>query len=462
MILKKLLLPLTLLTLTSQATFSAISAKKVADSVVDSKALNLGEKKYGVAKFGIKINGCSFQQDAIVSHAGFQYIGYYDADRKVCIARRKLPMGKWETIRFHDYHFQNNDSHNTISIGISPANGTIHIAFDHHVHPLHYRISETGVATNPESIKWQASLFSPIRSELEKNKQIKVTYPRFWQTPDGALQFCYRIAGSGNGHRMIVDYDPKKNKWSGTRQIDSNKGTYGNSSSRGSYPNGYTYGPKGNLHTTWVWRERSDSANHDLMYAYSENNGKTWLNNHGKKITGPAALKTPGITVVTINEAYGLINTTGQDIDSKGNLHTVLRHCDDQSLAAAGSKPGAERFGPNAAHRYFHYFRKPDSKWETRKLPTVAGSRPKVLIDKNDNTYLIFQKSGKLIIMAATASSSWQDWQVIHTETGSFGNEILADYYRWKNSGILSVLVQGKPKKGHEPSTLRIIDFKFN
>lgn len=462
MIIKKLFLSAAFITLANQVSVAEISVKKVGDSIVDSKALNLGDKKYGIVKFGTKINGCSFQQDAMVSHAGYQYIGYYDGDRNVCIARRKLPLGEWETIRFDDYNFESNDSHNTISIGISPANGTIHMAFDHHVHPLHYRVSKNGAATNPETTRWEAALFSPVISELEKNKQIKISYPRFWQTPDGGLQICYRIAGSGNGQRMMVDYDPKNNKWHSTRQIDSKMGTYGKSSSRGSYPNGYTYGPKGNLHTTWVWREGSGSANHDLMYAYSENNGKTWLNNDGKKINGPASIKTPGIIVVPINEAYGMVNTHGQDVDSAGNLHTVVRHCDDESLAAAGSKPGEVRFGLTAARRYFHYFRSADGKWETRKLPGVAASRPKVLIDKEDNTYLIFQQQGKLVIMAATAASSWKDWKVIHTENGSFGNEMLADYYRWKSSGILSVLVQDKPKSGHEPSTLRIVDFKIN
>ena len=64
------------------------SVKKVGDSVVDSEALNLGEEKYGNARFSKRINGCSFQQDAITTHKGYQYVGYYDGSRRVCIARR--------------------------------------------------------------------------------------------------------------------------------------------------------------------------------------------------------------------------------------------------------------------------------------------------------------------------------------------------------------------------------------
>ena len=444
----------------ADAVVAVPSVKKIGDTIVDSKALNLGEEKYGKVRFSKKINGCSFQQDAIATHKGYQYAGYYDGNRRVCVARRKLPLGKWEVIRFDDYTFKNNDAHNTISIGLCPADGTLHMAFDHHVHPLHYRVSKKGVITNPEKTAWNSALFSPILSELEKGKKIKITYPRFWQTPDGGLQFCYRHRGSGNGDRMLVDYDPKTSTWFNTRQIDSHRGVYGKSRSRCSYPNGYTYGPKGNLHATRVWREGAGTANHDLIYVYSEDRGMTWLNNSGESLAGPVTVNSPGVTVVSIDEAYGLMNTHGQAVDSKGGIHAVLRHCDDESLKSAGSQPGAVRFGLSAARRYYHYYRGSDGVWETRVLPTVAGDRPKVFLDSEDNAYLIFQKGGHLVIMGASASTSWKDWSVLHTEKGPFINEMLGDDYRWKKSGVLSVMVLESPKT-YEPTALRIIDFEL-
>ena len=448
--------------LTLLAAGSTLAAvKKIGDTVVDAKALNLGDPDYGATRFAKSINSVAVQQDAMVTHEGYQYIGYYDSNRKVSIARRKLPLGQWQVISFDDYKFKNNDAHNTISIGISPANGTIHMAFDHHGDPLHYRVSVTGAATSPATTKWEASLFGPIVSQLQQGKKItKITYPKFWQTPDGALQFSYRHKGAGNGIRMLVDYDPNTSTWGKARPIDSKKGAYGKSSSRCSYPNGYTYGPKGNLHTTWVWRERTQTGNHDLMYAYSEDGGTSWLNNNGEKLAGPAAVDSPGITVVTIPEQYGLMNTHGQAVDTKGRIHTVMWHTNDESLQAAGSKPGAVLWGPPEARRYFHYFRTTDGSWETRELPGVAGTRPKVFFDQADNAYLIFQKAGDLIIMGATASTTWNDWQVIHTEKGPFGNEMLLDFYRWKQTGILSILAQESPQ-GYEPTPLRIIDFQL-
>lgn len=462
---KKNVIQLLAITVITAAASADFTVTKTGDSIVDPRALTIA------GAFGQSINGLSFQQDAVVTHGEYQYVGYYDGNRQVCISRRKLTAGKWRTVRFKDYHFKSNDAHNTISVGICPKDGTIHLAFDHHGHPLHYRVSIKGAASKPESVKWDTSLFGPITDQLEKSKPIRITYPRFWQTPDGGLQFCYRQGGSGNGDRMLVDYDPDDGIWINTRQIDSHKGSYtdpiGTSGSRCSYPNGYTYGPNGKLHATWVWREHSQGANHDLVYVFSEDHGRTWLNNAGKKLTDLPNVNSPGITVVNIDRGYGLMNTHGQAVDSKGRVHAVVYHCSDQSLKDAGSKPGEKRWGPEKARCYFHYWRDDNGKWRDRQLPGIAGHRPKVFADASDNLYLIYSTapqgkiSSDLVIQAASAGTKWTDWKVIHTEKGPFVNEMLGDYYRWKNTGVLSVMVQESPNKKHDSTPLRILDFTF-
>jgi hypothetical protein len=395
------------------------------------------------------------------------------------MARRKLPGGQWEIIRFTDYDFKSNDAHNIISIGVCPRDGTIHLAFDHHGHPLHYRASRKAVASEPENFVWNVSLFGPVVSEMEKGKPIRITYPRFWQMPDGGLQFCYRRGGSGNGDRMLVDYEPRAGTWKDTRQIDSGKGLFedarGKSGSRCSYPNGYTYGPDGLLHTTWVWRESSQGANHDLMYAFSRDRGTTWLNNAGQVLPGPPAVDSPGITVVKINSEYGLMNTHGQTVDSQGRVHVVMWHCTDESLEAAGSKPGEQRWGPPESRRYFHYWRDRSGRWHQTQMRGVSGNRPKIFTDRRDNAYMIYSSQirpsamadghllvkGQLVIAAATAQNRWEDWKVIHTEDGPFVNEMLGDPYRWKQEQVLSVMVQESPKEPYDATSLRILDFSF-
>jgi len=448
---------------------------KIADTVLDAKALTI---KGG---FGQGINGLSFQQDMVASHGAWQYVGYYDGGRRVCLARRRLPGGRWETVRFADYAFRSNDAHNTISIGICPKDGTIHLAFDHHGHPLHYRRSARGAASQPAKVAWTAALFGPIRSDIEKGKPIRITYPRFFRTPDGGLQFCYRRGGSGNGDRMLVDYDPAAGTWSGTRQIDSGRGAFrdaaGASNSRCSYPNGYDYGPSGRLHATWVWREHSQGANHDLAYAWSADRGRTWRNSAAQRIDGPPAVNSPGVNVVTIGRELGLMNTHGQAVDSRGRVHAMVWHCSAETLRAAGSTPGRHRWGPPAARRYHHYWRDTDGTWRHTELPWVAGNRPKIFPDRHDNLVMIFRATrradlptrgfifpttGDLAIALATAATRWRDWKIVHVEKGPFVNEMLADVYRWREQGVLSVPVQQSPKTPHQPTVLRLLDFRPN
>ena len=448
-----------LLLLVAPVVAAGVTVAKVGDSLVDAEALTIQ------GGFGQSINGKSFQQDAVVSHRGYQYVAYYDKARHVCMARRKLPDGAWAIARFLDYDFKSNDAHNTISMGICPADGTIHVAFDHHGHPLHYRVSRQHAADNPEDTPWEPELFGPIVSEVEQGKPIRITYPRFWQTPDGGLQFCYRRGGSGQGDRMLVDYVPEAGTWANTRQIDSGVGAFedalGASNSRCSYPNSYEYGPKGRLHATWVWREDAHGSNHDLVYVYSEDGGITWRNNQGEVLDGPPGVNSPGVTVAKIGRAYGLMNTHGQTVDSQGRVHVVMWHCSDETLAAAGSEPGEQRWGPPAAQRYHHYWRDTEGTWHHTELPWVSGNRPKVFVDKHDNAVLIYAKDKNLEIASATAASQWTDWQVVHTEPGPFVNEMLGDLYRWRAEGVLSILAQGAPDKPHDPTPLRILDFGF-
>lgn len=440
-------------------------------STVDAKALTI----YG--KFSTAINGRTYQKDALATFLGYQYIVYYNSERHVCLSRRKLPIGEWETIRFLDYYFESNDAHNVVSMGICPNDGTIHLAFDHHVHPLHYRVSKKGLATNPEMEEWSASSFGPIVSELEENKPVKITYPKFWPTPDGNLQMNYRVRGSGDGDRMLVDYNAKTGKWENTRQIDSSNGSFedelGKSKTRCSYPNGYDYDAEGKLHVTWVWREDSQGANHDLSYMFSDDGGFTWKDNAGETLSEIANVNTPGLVVQSIPRVWGLMNDHGQVIDSNGRVHAVMFHANKETIEAAGSTLGATRWGPNEAQRYFHYWRDENAQWHSFQMPMAVGNRPKILADKNDNLIMIYagnsdttvqgKNSGDqdLIVAVATAQNNWQDWHIAYSFKGPFMNDMLGDVYRWKSEGILSIMLQDEPGRKRKPSPLRVIDLSI-
>lgn len=489
---------------------------KISDTTVATDAMTL----HSGAPYGYAINGLSFQQDAVVTHNGWQYVTYYNGSHRACLSRRQLPSGSWEEITFTDYTLTGNsliDAHCVVTVGICPNDGTIHLSFDHHGGTLNYRVSEPGVATNPGSVTWSTARFGSVRHYLESGKSYSsVTYPRFWQTPDGDLQFGYRIDGSGNGDWVMVDYDASTGLWSNTRKVISRTGDYydscaGDSYARNAYMNNLAYGPDGKLHATWCWRESAGGANHDIMYAYSKDGGYVWLNGegdtdaikiytgvHGTEIqtlltlnfgigednvvgraTGNSSteklitLYSLAVTVVELNSCYGMMNQQAQAVDPEGRIHTVMWHCTDETYEGYSYS----RWGPEGARRYFHYWRDSEGLWHRNELPGYVGSRPKLFIHSNGDAFLIYQSrrgtidpydtgiyfdEGDLTIQAATAAEQWDDWQVVHTEDGPFLNEMLGDHYRFEQEEVLSVMVQESPSYHGESTPLRIIDFSLD
>jgi BNR repeat-containing family member len=48
----------------------------------------------------------------------------------VVLGRRSLPTGAWSTLELTDYTLAADDAHNTISLGVCPGDGTLHLSFD--------------------------------------------------------------------------------------------------------------------------------------------------------------------------------------------------------------------------------------------------------------------------------------------------------------------------------------------
>jgi hypothetical protein len=124
---------------------------------------------------------------------------------------------------------------------------------------------------------------------------------------------------------------------------------------------------------------------------------------------------------------------------------------------------------------YHHYWREGAGNWHDEVLPWIAGSRPRLYVDDEDNLILIYNRpvpnsvmqsgiyftAGDLVIAVATAKAHWQDWRIVTEEKGPFINEMLADPTRWKSEKILSIMVQQTPKLIGTPSPLRVLDYQW-
>ncbi|MHC4401690.1 MAG: BNR repeat-containing protein [Planctomycetota bacterium] len=440
-----------------------VEVTKTGDCVVDAEALTIA------GRVGSCINGQAFQQNALMSFGGHQYICWYNAKRRVCLGRRKLPKGDWEIITFTDYYFEGrgnpNDTHNTISIGICPVDGTIHLSFDHHMDPLNYRVSSRGAAMQPDKTEWTPELFGPIRHELRKGYPMSVTYPRFIITPDDKLQFFYRKGHrSSEEVRVLHTYNPETGTWSSLRPIIAENG----------YTNYHTrYGKDGRLHLMWHWRGTGQ-----LCYLYTPDQGKTWKNNSGNTLLtaddAKSANKSDKKNVSVINTKQAThIMLGGQYIDSKGRPHEIVWHIPDNVEPREYENTWEVWARPQS--RYHHYWRDNKGGWHSNMLPTPVGNRAKILLDAHDNAYAIFMLNktekwdwqiyfshGELAIATASAESMWTDWKVIHREPGPFLNQAHFDDSRWESDGVLSVFAQDSPEKPHLPTALRVLDFQID
>lgn len=382
----------------------------------------LGESTVGsdpqgdVGSFGA-LNGKSHQQDILVSHRGWQYTAYYNSEspRRIVLARRNLSSAQavWEKFVFRDYAQTTDDGHNVISLGMSPEDGTLHLAFDHHASDLHYRRSVPGLIDNPGQKPWEAGQFSATTSLLANQAVDKVTYPRFLTAPDGRLLLSYRYGGSGNGDEILWEYGA--GTW-------SRIGPYIEGGTANAYLDGLAYGMDGRLHATWIWRETPDaSTNHDICHAYSPDHGRSWYNSRGQPAgtagQAPMHPNTPGITAVPIPQNRGLMNQEGMTVDRKGRPHAVH---------ALGSQ-------------VHHYFLDQGGIWRDIAAGFNRSGRMKIAVDALNNAYILFDG---LQIAAATDAAGYRDWKIVDSRLkGRFATEPHYDRYLLATSNVLSVYV---------------------
>jgi hypothetical protein len=381
------------------------------------------------------MNGESFQQDGITTVAGRQYTAFWDQSGYVNLSRRQLPGGGWQNLRLTDYATTSTDSHNTISIGISRQDGTIHLAFDMHSSVLRYRRSVAGLAASPGTTAWSTSSFGPVVAGLTGAGMPTMTYPQFLTTPAGKLQLALRTGTSGAGDEVLYEY--AGGTWTSIgRFID------GTTANNNAYLFGLEYDSTGLLHATWTVRETSNaSTNHDLFYAYSKDDGRTWRNNAGTVIatTGNAPLisDAAGLRVWAIGQNRGLINQESQVVDKAGIVHVLASH-----LPAAA--PGNSDF--TAAREkavLVHYWRDKASKvWHQTYTPFLErSSRGDIAVDAADNLYVASGDSStrKLHIETASKASGWSDWTLRYTSGAIYFSDPLVDHERLRTLGVLSI-----------------------
>lgn len=135
----------------------------------------------------------------------YQYAAYYNADRDMIVARRKLGTNIWQKTKLPTAVGW--DSHNYVTLAID-REGYLHVSGNMHVVPLIYFRS-----TRP----WEIDSFEKLAMTGEQED--RVTYPVFFKDQQGTLYFQYRNGGSGDGITYWNRYDEKTKSGSPFRHL---------------------------------------------------------------------------------------------------------------------------------------------------------------------------------------------------------------------------------------------------
>ena len=396
----------------------------------------------GTGYAGNNINAVSFRQNALTSvqvgNDTYQFTAYYRTvtgsnTRRVTLARRLLGSTDWDVFNyvtgFNDPNSNATDSHNTISFGID-GDGYLHMSWGMHNNNLIYRKS-TAPVLNSDPIAFGPNL--PMTGVNENS----VTYPQFYNLPDGDLLGFYRNGGSGNGNSFLNRYDTATDSWTALQQPLFD----GISSSVNAYFNSLAFDSQWVLHATWT--DRSTPAfqtNHNIYYARSADQGATWTRMDGTPYTLPITEATAE-KVIDIPENSTLINQTSMTVDKN-----------DHPVVASWWAPGTADGDFTRQYMLAYY---DGSAWKTSQItnrppePLQSDStvrdlgRPIVMVDDDNRTIVVMRYDHHGDVVTVGYSTDKQHWDLVDlTATGLGDWEPTYDAALWQRENKLHLLYQ--------------------
>jgi hypothetical protein len=372
------------------------------------------------------VNAVIFRKNSLVSFRDTQFIAYYDADRYVVIGKRKIGTAQWQ-LQKTAYQGNSADAHNAISIMVD-GHGFLHMAWDHHNHPLRYVKSIA-----PGALELTGKM------DMTGANESNVSYPEFYRVNNGNLLFLYRDGRSGGGNLVINHYDINTKKWA---QFHSN--LVDGSGERNAYWQAFI-DVQGTVHLSWVWRETPDVAsNHDICYARSKDEGRTWERSNGDNYALPITAKTAEYAW-RVPENRELINQTSMYADENGYPYIATYWREPNSdipqyhLVYRTSKGWKE-------HQF--YFRKTGFSLSGEGTKRIPVSRPQVLIGgegKRLGALIIFRDEERGSKASAIVMRSVKNhrYKIIDLTARSLGAwEPTYDTELWKEEKLLHLFVQ--------------------
>jgi hypothetical protein len=210
---------------------------------------------------------------------------------------------------------------------------------------------------------------------------------------------------------------------------------------RNAYVNRLVVDGEGGWHISWTWRETWDVAtNHDILYARSADEGETWMDATGARLTLPVTVSAD--PAFFLPQGRGLINQTTMTVGARGRpliatywtpdgMDTPQYHLVWFDGARWRSAPIGRRTTPFTLEG-----------GGTRRIPL---SRPLVLLDSRDGVYVVFRdfERGDGIFVAVSTDADREHWEIAELYRPTVGLwEPVHDPAVWREHGLLHLLVQ--------------------
>jgi len=361
--------------------------------------------------------------DCIFTYKHYVFMTWYKGgkeNRNMMLTRYNTETGTQKTIEFPHKHtgFRNvwyiGESHNTIGIGVSPLDGTIHLLFDMHAYSrtrptngslandyFRYSYSKKNVADLPDE-EFTIDQFVEdsgagdythlsLNGAIDYNAFSEFTYPQFFLNTQGDLFFSMRKGSSPNGGYHFAKYDANTSTWSNfIKFADKNAKNFGEPYNWGMYGRLQFVGGK----IAIGFQKRSSNTNDRYLYqngfyfAYSDDqSGQTgWKNYKGESFTTPLR----NADKILVYEPGDLVTTTQKDqvymvgnfdwtITERGDIHIIGRVRDDE----------------NNITKNVHTFQKAGDSEFTTSTDFIGGNR---LFTSGNNIYMIRLNSGRIYI----------------------------------------------------------------
>lgn len=228
----------------------------------------------------------------VLTSGDWQFVGYYNKDRFMTIASRKIQDTFW---RYKILPVKVNwDSHKSITMA-PDRDKCIHLTGNMHNDSLFYFKTE-----KPLDI----STFRRVFPQVSAEDELSCTYPHFMRGPHNELIFTYRKGGSGNGYSITNVYNETTKSFSRL----TNQPLFDGIGEMSAYASGPGPGPDRNYHVIWFWRDTPEcETNHDLSYARSSDLVH-WETIDGTKVKLPITPRTKQCTVDPVPALGGAIN----------------------------------------------------------------------------------------------------------------------------------------------------------